>query len=202
MMNANKSLSTTLLLAGTFLVAFSSCSFAQEAEQQKIKAAPAMYNVKEMQMQHGRIANPTASANCGTSSGEIATMFMNAFKVDGLPVFSVLGAPPPKQGVARIDIYPDVVTLQPREKECVSWVSLTAQSKELLRIVPIDTPRNLITNYWSGGLMVGSGVSGHPAALNEAVQKLTAQFSRQYRLDQPPSLTPTESPKLIPQAAQ
>jgi len=189
-MNANKALLTGLLLAGV-LAPLSPAHAAEEA--MAVRAAPALYGVKEIQVQQSRLANPQASANCGTSSGELSAMLLKAFKADGLPAFSILGATPVKQGTARIDIFPDVATLQPRDKECVSWVSFTAQSKDVLRVYPVETPRNLITTYWSGGLMIGTSAAAHPAALNEAVTKLEAAFSRQYRLDQPPALTPPDA---------
>lgn len=180
-MNVNKTIPAFLLCLSTLLTS----PFPVLAQQ---GSAPALYNVKELLIQHGRLANQQASANCGTSSGEIAAMVLKAFKTDGLPAIPVLGAPPADSNTARVEVFPDVATLQPREKECISWVSLTVQSKDLLLIRPIETPRNLITTYWTGGLMVSSSTTAHPVSINDAVTKLTAAFSRQYRLDQPASL--------------
>jgi len=192
-MNANK-VSLACLFA-VVLGLFLSATAQAEEKVVAIKAAPALYGVKEFQVQYGRVGNQAASANCGTSSGELATMVLKSLKSDGLPAFPVLGAQPVSPGVARIDIFPDIVTLQPRDKECVSWVSITAQSKDVLRVYPVETPRNLLTTYWTGGLMISSSQSGHPTSLNDAIAKLTAALSRQYRLDQPPTLTPQDAGK-------
>jgi len=198
-MNANKTTLPSLVLAGMLTVLSPSLAAEPAPATAPVAApapaaAPALYNVRELQVQHGRLANPTASANCSTSSGEVASMVIKAFKADGLPAFSVLGAPARTPGIARVDIYPDVVTLQPHDKECVTWVSLTAQSKDVLRVYPVETPRNLITTYWTGGLMIASSITGHAMALNDAIVKLTAAFSRQFRIDQPPSLAPHDDP--------
>lgn len=125
-------------------------------------------------------------------------MVLKALQADNLPAFSVLNAPKRDPNVARIDIYPDVVTLQPREKECVSWVSITAQSREILQINPVATPRNMMSTYWHGGLMVGSSNTAHANTINDAFSKLGAQFSRQYRLDQPPEISPRQAVPEIP----
>ncbi|MDD2324630.1 MAG: hypothetical protein PHW63_01260 [Alphaproteobacteria bacterium] len=155
--------------------------------------APALYGVSEIQVQYGRIGNPKASANCGTSSGEVLASVLKSMEGEGLPAFSVLHAPQQQETAARVNAYPDVITLQPRDKECISWVALTVSSREPLQINPIGLPRNLTTTYWTGGLMVGSPASAHAASINEAFQKLVEQFGRQYRADQPPDLTPQEA---------
>jgi len=169
-----------------------SCGIGRAQAQQ---VAPALFNVQEIQVQHGRIGSAVASANCGVSTGEIAAMVLAALKVENLPVFSVLNAPPLRPSVARVDAFPDVITLQPREKECISWVALSVQSKEPLQIDPIKTPRNLITTYWTGGLMVGSSALNHANTIKDAYLKLAEQFGRQYRLDQPPDVSNEKTEK-------
>jgi hypothetical protein len=154
-------------------------------------SAPALFGVQEIMVEHGRMGNEAASANCGTSGGEVATMVEKALKMDNLPVFSVIDAPDVREGAARISLLPEVVTLQPTDKSCISWISLTAQSRSTFMIPPVSVPRDAIVNYWHAGVMVGSNPSSHARTINEAIDKMAAQFSRQYRLDQPPSLSPT-----------
>ena len=183
MMSENKLVFSSLLLGLTCLLG------AQQAKADEAAGfAPALYGVSEIQVQHGRIGNPKASANCGTSSGEVLTTVLKSMEKEGLPAFSVLQAPPLAAGAARVNAYPDVVTLQPRDKECVSWVSLTINSREPLSVNPVKLPRNLTTTYWTGGLMVGSIDTAHATSISEAFQKLIEQFGRQYRADQPPDL--------------
>lgn len=180
-MSANKVLLASLSLA---IIAAPSDSFAQES----VATAPSLYAVGEFQVQHARIANPKASGNCGTSTGEATKMVVGALKANKLPTLHVIGAPAALKNVERIDVFPDIVTLQPRDNECVTWVSLTAQSRAALRLQPVPTPRDLAVTYWTGGLMVGSPAANHPTSLHEAIQKLSQQLARQYFADQPPTI--------------
>lgn len=181
-MSANKILKTSLVVASLF--ALPSASYAQGA----VATAPALFAVGEFLVQHTRIANPKASGNCGTSTGEATKMVVDTLKSSKLPAFHVIGAPAARKSVERVDIFPDIVTLQPRDGECVSWISLTAQSRAELRLDPITTPRDLVVTYWTGGLMVGSTATNHPSSLLAAIQKLGQQLSRQYFADQPPTI--------------
>ena len=199
MMNASK---LSLLSCCSLLVLLSTPVRAADEAPPKPKTAPSLFSVGEFQIQHGRLANQKASATCGTSTGEVAKMVTTAFKTDGLPSFAVIGAPDPKKDVERVDVYPDVVTLQPRDNECVSWVSLTVQSRAALTIEPILVPRDLNVVYWTAGMMVGSSVNGHPAALNDAFQKISSLLSRQYRADQPPAVRDPIPPSSKPVAAE
>lgn len=174
MMNANK-----ICWAAALAILLAPCA------AQALETAPPLYGVNEMVIQHSRMGNPTASAACTISSGEVSRMVLEAMKTNNLPALSVLSAPPLKAGVERIDVFPDVVTLQPRDKECVSWVSFAVQSKAALNLPPVTTPRSMIVTYWTGGLMVSSTVAAHPTVVNEAVKKLAGQLAQQYRNDQP-----------------
>lgn len=156
--------------------------------QAAAQAVPAMSGVQEVQVQHARVGNSAATGACGTSSGEIAADVLKVLKGDNIPAFSVIDAPPPRMGVARIDLIPEIITLQQQGLTCTSWISLFAQSRGSIRVPPVETPRNITALYWRGGLMISTTQAGHPRALTEAFGKLALQFSRQYRMDQPPPL--------------
>ncbi|MGE4350564.1 MAG: hypothetical protein AB7E52_00050 [Bdellovibrionales bacterium] len=177
----------SLFFAATLLP---SSAFADTASEQidlptTSYTAPAMFGVGEFQIQHARLVDPRASAACGTSSGEVMRLVEIALKGEGLSVFTVLDAAPPQRGVERVDIYPDVATVQPRETECSTWVALTAQSRAALRLDPVSTPRNMVVTYWSGGLIISSTTISHPTVLKDSIQKLAEAMARQYRSDQP-----------------
>ncbi|MCL2469383.1 MAG: hypothetical protein FWF24_04030 [Alphaproteobacteria bacterium] len=158
--------------------------------QEKLETAPPLYGVEEMRLQYPRIVNPEITTNCGLTNQDLMAIFKKELYDLGLPVFSVVDAPPFKSDVARIDLWPDIVTVQPREKECISWVALTAQSREILKLPPVETPRAVWVTYFSGGLMIGGGRNAHPNAVKEAMNKLGTQLRQQYGNDQPPSLAP------------
>lgn len=187
--NANKLLAAALM-TGSLLAP--SLSFAEE----QLPTAPALYSVGEMQVHYARLGNPKASGICGTSTGEAAKMLLKDLQAEHLPVLAAVGADPAKNGVERVDIYPDITTIQPRDAECVSWVSLTVERHAALRVDPITTPRDLVVTYWTGGVMIGTTVPNHPSAIDNAFMKLSQQLARQYATDQPPSLGGTTVPDL------
>ena len=165
--------------------------FGANASAQNAPAnAPPFYGVKEMRLQYPRLGNPDATSKCGLSSQELMTLILKGLTTLGLPVFSVVDAPPFKPEVARVDLFPDVVTLQPQEAICISWVSLTAQSNEIINLPPVEVPRSVLVTYFSSGMMFGGSVNGHANAIKDTIDKLGAQLVKQYRNDQPPELAP------------
>lgn len=189
MMNANRLYIAAALLS-TFLL--------PTTGQAQAASAPALYGVGEIQVQNARLGNSEATANCGMSSGEISNAVIKAFSGDLLPVFSPLNAPPEKESVARIDLLPTVMSMQTDDKTCTSWVSFSAQSHNPVVLTPIETPRYITVSYWDGGMLVHSTKGGHAQTLINAIDKIVGQFMRQYKLDQPPSLTPPTEVKKTP----
>ncbi len=180
MMNANKKTALFFFLSAALVLPFASAK-AQGS-------APAMLNVKELRVQHTRLGNNAASDLCGLSPSETMAHVLSKLKEDKLPAFSALESPSSQMGVARIDVVPEIVTLQKQGLDCTSWVSLAAQSRSTLRVPPVEVPRYVTVVYWRGGLMVSSPQVSHARAVRDALVKLATQFSRQYRNDQPPPM--------------
>lgn len=186
--NANKTRAIAALLFLTVT------PFSTALAQGTVQTAPSFYAVTEFVLQHPRFGNPKASGACGTSTGELTKIVLAALKTNKLPVISIVGAPPPRPNIERVDILPDVVTLQMHPDECVSWISLTVQQRVPLRLDPVPAPREMNIVYWHGGLMAGSTVNSHPNALKDAVTKIGQSLSRQYRADQPPTIADSPLP--------
>lgn len=180
MMNVNK-----LLLGTAFLTSCLAPTLGHAVD-----SAPALYGIQEIQVQNARLSNKDTTSQCGLSSGEIADAAVKTFRRDSFSVFSPINAPPLKEGTARIDLLPTVMSLQTDDKTCTSWVSLSAQSRNLVVLPPIETPRYVTITYWEGGMMAYSTTGTHAQAIVNAIDKISGQFSRQYKMDQPPSLTP------------
>lgn len=186
MMNANKTVRSGSYRVG---VSFLALGLLLSAPATALEgSAPALLGVQEIQVQHGRLGNNAASDMCGLSSSDAATQVLNILKEEQLPVFAVMDAPMPRMGIARIDLLPEIVSLQREGLDCTSYVSLTAQTHSTVRVPPIETPRNVWVTYWRGGLMISSTQVGHLRAVREALTKLSQQFAKQYRSDQPPPL--------------
>ena len=156
--------------------------------------APSFFGVSEFIVQHPRFGNTKASAACGTSTGEFTKLLLAALKTSKLPAISVVGAPVSRPHVERVNICPDVVTVQPRDDECVSWISLSVEKKAELRLDPIDTPRKMTVTYWSGGVMTGTTAASHAISLKDAAEKLSQQLARQYFADQPSTIKDPAAP--------
>lgn len=185
MMTANKPHAPFRFISSFFLGV---CLFLAVTEARAQGSAPSLMGVTEIQVQHARFGNTAASDGCGLSNSIASGHILEKLKEVQLPAFSVMDAPALKMGVARIDLMPEVVTMQKQGLDCTSWVALMAQSRVSTRIPPIETPRNVTVTYWRGGLMISSPQVSHPRAVREALYKLSLEFAKQYRADQPPPL--------------
>ncbi|MDD3182263.1 MAG: hypothetical protein PHD48_05615 [Alphaproteobacteria bacterium] len=179
MMIANK-----FLCQASFLASLATCAPAFAGDS--VATAPSLYGVGEIQVLQARIVNPKATAACGTSTGELSKLLIKATQTAKLPTFPVIGAPAKQENIERVNLVTDIVTIQPHDNECLSWISFSVQKRAALRVEPVSTARELTVTYWSGGLMTGSTQANHPTSIEDAVQKLSGELASQYFADQPP----------------
>lgn len=149
---------------------------------------PALADVAAIQVQPGRMGNKAASDTCGLSSGEVSAEILKALKELQLPATSIMETPSDTQGRLKIELYPDVVTINSQNVDCITWLSLSAQSRSTLVVPPSRLPRNVTISYWRGGMMISSTQISHQRMVKEGLDKLAGQLAKQYRLDQPPAL--------------
>ncbi len=155
--------------------------------------------IKEIILQPPRLGHPADSKKCDISENDIPTFILPKLEGDSLPVFSLLDAPVPNKKNARIYLVPEIITMEVKRTACVSYMSMTATSKETLNIPPIKVPRNVTVTYWKGGLMLHSSAAGHKRVVQRGFEKLSELFSRDYRLAQPPDLDWLKQKSMIPQ---
>jgi len=165
-----------------------SFGFAKTATADDDYSMPAMSGIKEIVVQSARIADAKSSGECGISIGALDESFLKSMKSFSIPALSSLEAGPQKNNIARLDILPEIVTAKDPGRDCTSWISLTAQSRNSIIVPPIQAKRNVTIVFWRGGLMVNSGNGVHQQALIDAFDKLSNAFSSQYKNDQPPAL--------------
>lgn len=186
-------------VAFVFIAGASFDVFAQEnvdkADAKNFGSAPAMLNVKEIILQPLRTGDAEIANSCGVSRKDVGATIIENLSKEKVPVIPISEARPPIVGVARIDLIPEVVTLNTQGGDCTSWLSMVAQTQNTLVIPPVEVPRNVIITYWRSGMIVSSTQTGHGEALNKAVQKLTKLFSKQYKIDQPPDLLKSDKDK-------
>ena len=165
--------------------------------------AGALYDVKEVVVQFTHFVNTQSADICGLTREDLTPSIANALKINDVPTTLVTEAKPPKVDEARIDILPDVITLDSGDGlSCTSWISLTAQNAHTLTIPPVKTPRTVNVLYWKNGLLIKTGQVDHKRRVIEAYEKLVKLFAQQYKVDQPPDiLAPdTKDDKTLPLA--
>jgi hypothetical protein len=151
-------------------------------------AAPEMFGVREVVVEYARFDDPTASETCGLSREQVASALAKAFAGSVVPWVGIIDAKPVASGVARIQLIPEISTYADESLDCVSWISLSAESHSRAIISPINTLRNVTALYWRQHTKVSTGQSIHQQKIDEVLQKMAAQFVQQYRLDQPPEI--------------
>ncbi|NTU76867.1 MAG: hypothetical protein HGA90_03505, partial [Alphaproteobacteria bacterium] len=107
------------LALGACLLAAPAC-FAAEG------AAPAMAGVKEFVLQYPHLGGSSQQAPpCGMTAGEANDALLRVLKAEGLPVVPIIDAKPSMIGVARVEILPEIISINNQDIDCTSWVSLT-----------------------------------------------------------------------------
>jgi hypothetical protein len=151
--------------------------------------APEMFGVGEIVINYAQFDDPKASDSCGLSRETIASILAGSLVKTGLPAVSVADARPPIMGVARIQLIPEISSHVDENMDCISWISLSAESRANVVILPVTAPRSIVAVYWRQHTKVYSGQSIHAQKIGDVLKKMADQFAQQYRLDQPTVLT-------------
>ena len=158
-----------------------SVSFAQGA-------APELYGVREVIVEYPRFDDVKTSGLCGLTRENVGSALYKAFAGTTVPVTPIIDAKPLMMGVARISLIPVVSTHMDDNMDCISWVSLSAESRTNVTILPVTTVRSITAVYWRGHTKLVTSQSQHADKFGFVIQKLGEQFAQQYKLDQPPEL--------------
>ena len=151
-------------------------------------AAPGLFNVGEVIVNYVTFEDPKASDSCGLSREQIFKTIKESFIGTTVPATAVVDANPPVVGVARIQLFPEISTHIDENMNCVSWISMSAESRANVLILPVTSPRNVTIIYWRQHTKAVSGQSLHPRKVSDAITKMVEQFAQQYRVDQPAAL--------------
>lgn len=148
-------------------------------------SAPAMFGVKEILVQYPHINNPEAGKFCGLTNSDLLQGIVKNMKANGLPVITPMEALPPSEDIARIEVWPEIFTLNNEGIDCTSWVSLSIKSEHTLLVPPIKFPRSVVIEYWAKGGLVTSSESQHQRTVIAAFNRLGDEFAVQFQSDQP-----------------
>ena len=151
-------------------------------------SAPEMFGVNEVVVDYVRFDDPSASDSCSLSRDDVAAVLAKALAGSGVPAVPVADAKPVVAGMARIELIPEISTYMDENLGCVSWISLSAESRSKVIIPPVNALRSETIVYWRQHTKVASGQSAHAQTVDNVLQKMASQFVQQYRLDQPPQI--------------
>jgi len=151
-------------------------------------AAPELFGIGEVVIDYAHFADVKTSGNCGITREQIADTLIKSFVGTTVPAVSVLDTKPPTMGVARIQLVPQISTYADENLDCVSWISLSAESRANAVIPPIPTLRSFTAVYWQQHTIASSSQTSHPQIVMDVLKKMADQFAQQYRLDQPPAV--------------
>jgi hypothetical protein len=168
-----------------FLFSALLCLFLVPLKAQAQGAAPGLYGVGEIVVDYVKFDDPKASDICSLSREDIAVIIAKSFAGTNVPVTAVVDVKPPVAGVARINLVSEISTIVDDSMNCMSWISLSAESRASIVIPPVTTLRGVTVVYWRQHNRVVSGQSLHPERIGETLKKMIDQFAQQYRIDQP-----------------
>ena len=140
-------------------------------------AAPSMFGVEEIVVQIPHFGNDKTADQCGLDAEALADVLEEALKQNNVPAVSVAEAKPSLIGVARINLVPDIFSFDSQGLDCTSWVSLSAESHNSVRIPPVDTSRNVTVNYWREGTMLDSSQTTHERTVARSLSQIGAGIS-------------------------
>lgn len=158
------------------------------ASVQAADIVPSLYDVQDISVNLTRLGNETASANCGVFRRKISDQTLSYLVKDGLPARSSMAEHVKGASKVSVELIPEVVTIKPNDRLCLSWVSFSVQSRNAINLPPTKYHREVQLNYWNGGLLVSTSQHSHHRGVKEAINKLVGKFKRQYLADQPPEL--------------
>ena len=151
-------------------------------------AAPEMFGVNEVIVDYAHFDDPAAAASCSLSRDDVAAVLAKAFAGSGVPAVAAVDAKPVVVGTARINLIPEISSYLDENLGCMSWASLSAESRSKVVVMPVSTLRSETVIYWRQHTLVVSGQSIHVRMVDDALQKMAAQFIQEYRIDQPPEI--------------
>lgn len=171
----------------SLLLALLACFAATRADAQE-SAAQALYGVKEVVVRQVRFDDPAIAKSCRLTSEDLDSLIMQELKDANLPVITERDARPTVAEVPRIFLVPQIVPFNSQGFDCVTWVSMTAETRNHLRVLPIEIPRIVNVVYWRRGEMVASAVSVHGDHVTASLHNIIREFGQRFLQAQPPTV--------------
>jgi hypothetical protein len=150
--------------------------------------AQSLYGIKEILVRPVHFDNATVAASCRLRRDALDAFLMRELQDNNLPVTAEMGSVPSAADIARIYLVPQIVPFNSQGLDCVTWVSLSAESRSHLRVLPIEIPRIVTVVYWRRGELVTSAQSVHADHVTATLHNMIRLFAESYNNAQPPKI--------------
>jgi hypothetical protein len=170
--------------SGMLLPAIAFAAFAPVTVRAQNAYAPELYGVNEVVVDEAYFSDPKAAASCNLTKEGISSLLKYAFAGKDVPAIPAAAARPTTANVARIKLIPEIASHVDDNLGCISWVSLSAESRATVIIPPVSAPREETILYWRLNSKVASSLTSHPQKISEALRMLADRFAQQYTHDQ------------------
>jgi hypothetical protein len=157
-------------------------------------AAQSLYDVKEIVVRPVRFDDPETAKSCRLAGEDLDAAILKELQDNGLPAIAESNARPTVIDSARIMLVPQIIPYNSQGMDCVTWVSLSAETRNHLRVLPVEIPRVVNVVYWRRGEMVASAVSVHDDHVNAALHAMIREFGQRYKQAQPPTVGRPNTP--------
>lgn len=186
-MSVNSQKSTSRKRGGAFMV-LCALLFSTVSANAQESAAQSLYGVKEILVRPVHFDDAALAKSCRLDGAALDATIMSELKSNALPVVAEAEARPSTVDTARIILVPQIVPFNSQGLDCVTWVALSAESRNHLRVLPVEVPRIINIVYWREGTLITSATSIHDDHVNAALHNMIHRFGQSYTLAQPPTV--------------
>lgn len=156
--------------------------------QESIGSAQSLFGIGEILVRPVHFDDPAEAKSCRLIGEDLDETIMRELKDKGLPVYPEANSPPSTISVARIILVPQIVPHNSQGQDCVTWVALSAESRNHLRVLPVEIPRIVNVVYWRQGEVVASAISVHGEHVTSVLQNMIHHFGDKFKQAQPPKV--------------
>lgn len=151
-------------------------------------AAQGLYGIKEILVRPVHFDDPAAAKTCRLTGEDLDAVILQELKDNKLPATPEKDARPSTAEVPRILLVPQIVPYNSQGLDCITWVALSAETRNHVRVLPIEIPRVVNVIYWRHGEIVASAVSVHGDHVAQSLHSMIREFGQRYMLAQPPTV--------------
>ena len=171
-----------------FVLLGASALLAVPAAEAQESAAQGLYGVREILVRGVHFDEPAVAKSCRLTSEDLDATILQELKDNGLPAIPENNARPTTSEMPRILLVPQIVPYNSQGLDCVTWVALSAETRNHLRVLPIEVPRVINVIYWRHGEIVASANSVHGEHVATSLHNMIHEFGVKYAQAQPPTV--------------